>query len=247
MSDPAAGCPVSNFLRENRIFAARDASPLQANSDLLENALMKRQIMHVFEFGVAFLGLSTFAVAQSMGASGTRANDPTAGTNQPMRLMAGDANLLHGLDTRSAIQGEKVTARLTETIETPQGIQLPAGTDLVGRVDQVKASNEDGPARLVLTFNQAQLKDGTTYPVKATLLEVAPPDSSGLLAQAVGPDGAFDQEPGVDGGMSMHSAVKQMVSGTLTDPHHNFKLAQGSQLLVAVGVQQNAQAAAGAS
>lgn len=206
---------------------------------------MKQQIVQVLGVAVVGLGLSTFAVAQSMGASMTNGSSTEA--NQPMRLMAGDANLLHGLDTRSAMQGENVTAKLTETIETPQGIKLPAGTDLVGRVDQVKASNDDGPARLVLTFNQARLKNGMKYPVKATLVEVAPPDSPSLLAQAVGPDGAFDQEPGVDGGLTMHSAVKQKVSGTLTDPHHNFKLAEGSQLLVAVGVPQSAQSAAGAS
>jgi len=35
----------------------------------------------------------------------------------------------------------------------------------------------------------------------------------------------------------LHSAVQQDVSGTLTDAHHNIRLGEGTQLIVAVGVQ----------
>lgn len=206
---------------------------------------MKLHIPYFVGFAAALLGVSAFAMSPA--GVNPAAESTMQTSNDTIQLSSADAELVHAIDTRSAMQGQLVTAKLTDSIKTPQGVKLPSGTDLVGKVDRVQTSNDDGPAKLVLTFNKAQLKDGTKYPVKATLVDVEPPDSPGLLRIAVGPQSKFEQEPGMDGGMSMQSAVQQQVSGTLTDPHHNFKLQSGSQLLVAVGVQQSKAGVAGAS
>lgn len=210
---------------------------------------MKRQIVQIFGIAVVFLGLSTLATAQSssVDTASTTSGDSASSANGIKHLMEGDASLVRPIDTKSAMRGENITAKLTSSIKTPQGIELPSGTELVGRVDQVMASTNDGPAKLVLTFDHAQLRDGMKYPVKATLVQVSPPNTPEMLTEAIGPEGAFEQMPGIDGHMTMQSAVRKRASGTFTDPHHNFKLDEGTELLVAVGVKQQGGAMAGAS
>lgn len=198
---------------------------------------MKRLIWNVFGVATGLVALSGFAVAQGL----------SQDSAQGMQLMAGNTELLHTLDTKSAAPGQNVAVKLTSSIETPQGVKLPGGTELLGRVESVKAYADNSPATLVLTFNQAHLKDGKTLAIKATLISVASADSSNGLPMAVGPDGAFEQEPGGLGAVALHSAVQQNVSGTLTDARHNIKLQTGTQLLVAVGVESSGQSAAGAN
>lgn len=190
---------------------------------------MKRLIANALGLTAAFVALSGVAIAQDQ--------------TQTMKLMAGDTELVHTLDTKSAMPGQLVTVKLTDTIKTPEGVELPRGTELVGRVDQVKASEGKTPSKLVLTFNQAHLKDGKTLAVKATLVGFAPAGQVGELPTAVASDASFDQEPGAMGDVSLRSAVKQPVSGTLTNNHSNIKLGEGTQFLVAVGVPSSPSSA----
>jgi hypothetical protein len=115
-------------------------------------------------------------------------------------------------------------------------VKPPSGTEKFGRLDTGKASEDKSASTLSLTFNQARLKDGKTLPGKTTLVGFSPAGSSDMLPDSVAPDGAFDQEPGAIGAVAIDSEVQQKVSGTLTDAHHNFRLGQGTQLMVAVGV-----------
>jgi hypothetical protein len=184
---------------------------------------MKPQILKSLGLASALIVLPGFALAQNQAGA--------------VQLKPADAVLVQALDAKSAKPGQNVTARLTSSIETSDGVKLPSGTELLGRVDTVKASEEKGASTLSLTFNQARLKDGKTLPVKATLVGFSPAGSSDVLPGSVAPDGAFDQEPGAIGAVAMHSEVQQNVSGTLTDAHHNIRLGQGTQLMIAVGVK----------
>jgi hypothetical protein len=58
-----------------------------------------------------------------------------------------------------------------------------------------------------------------------------------MLPDSVATDGAFDQETGAIGAVAIASEMQQNVSATLTDALQNFRLDQGTQLMVAVGVQ----------
>ena len=51
---------------------------------------------------------------------------------------------------------------------------------------------------------------------------------------SVDPDGAFDPKMGTSGTVAVDSEVQQNVSGTPTETHHNFRLDQGTQVMVAV-------------
>jgi hypothetical protein len=183
---------------------------------------MKRLALNTFGFATAVVALSGLAMAQ----------EPAQG----VKLMAGNAVLVHSLSSKSATTGEAITVKLTSAIKTPGGVELPRGTELIGRVDQVKASDKNGPSTLVLTFNQARLKDGKAIAVKATLAGFSAAGGIQELPTAVPADGSFDQEAGSTSGVALHSAVQDKTSGTLTDGRRDINFGAGTQFLVAVGV-----------
>jgi hypothetical protein len=189
-----------------------------------ENCIFMKQ------FAFNTLGLATVAVALSGLAI---AQDQSQG----LKLMSGNSELVHTLSTKSAKQGDPVAIKLTEEIKTPEGVKLPRGTELIGQVDSVKASEDKSPSSLVLTFNQARLKDGKTLAIKATLASFAAAGDPEQLPIAVAPDDTFEQLPASRSGVTLHSAVKDDVSGTLSSNGRNIDLTQGTQFLVAVGVE----------
>jgi hypothetical protein len=159
-------------------------------------------------------------------------------------LVGVNARLDQNLNSKTATVGQVVTARLEESVKTPEGIDLPRGTELVGKVDEVRASQNDGPASLSLVFNTAKLKDAKRIPVKATLLAAAPPSNGlevvdsdeilGVPPEHVGGDESVEQEPGALRKISMKSAVRNDDSGTFTKDHGNFSLNTGSFLQVGI-------------
>lgn len=162
------------------------------------------------------------------------------GQSQSIQLMSGTAELVHTIDSKSAMQGQIVSAKLTDTIETPEGLKLPRGTELLGHVADVQPSHDKSPAKLALTFDKAQMKDGKQVPIKATLLEVAPPGQFAEVPQKVASDGAFNQEAGEISGVSMHSSVQGADSGTLMSKDKNIRLDTGTELVIAVAPQAGA-------
>lgn len=150
------------------------------------------------------------------------------------QLEAGDAQLIHNLDTVSAMKGQLVTAKLTQTIETPEGVKLPNGTRLLGYVAQVQPSRDKSPARLALTFDKAQLKNGKEFPIKATLVQVSPAGAAADMQEKVAANDSFDQEEGILSGVSMHSAVQDQNSGMLMSRDRNIHLEAGTQMQIAV-------------
>jgi hypothetical protein len=181
---------------------------------------MKQIALTIFGLATAVLAVSGSAVAQDQ--------------HRTTRLVEGKAQLDSRLDTKSATQGKAVTAHLTDSIETSQGVKLPRNTRLLGHVDQVKASENGSPSTLVITFDKAQLKDGKDVPVKATIVAVSPRGEPQEIAMNVGSDGEVLQEPGTIAGVSLRSAVHDSSSGTLTGDHRNIKLGFGTELVVAI-------------
>ena len=150
------------------------------------------------------------------------------------QLEAGNARLTRNLDTAHAMRGQMVTARLTQTIETPEGLKLPSGTELMGHVDQVTPSRDKSAATLSLTFDKAQLKDGKDIPIKATLVQVAPSGAPDNLESRVAGNDSFDQQPGMLSGVTLRSAVQGNTSGTLTSRDKNIHLLAGTQMQIAI-------------
>lgn len=83
------------------------------------------------------------------------------------------------LDATKARAGDQIKTRLSNTVALKNGIQLPAGTEILGVVaeDDMKTA---GRSKLALNFNQAKLKDGTVVPIKATILGLYPPENEDI-------------------------------------------------------------------
>ncbi|MBB6145629.1 hypothetical protein HNQ77_003590 [Silvibacterium bohemicum] len=192
---------------------------------------MKRFQAGTLAFATAVVAFSGLAMAQEQ--------------SQGVKLIAGNTELIRALSTKSATQGQAVAVKLTGTIKTAEGVELPRGTELLGRVDEVKASDNKGPSTLTLTFYQAHLKDGKTIAIKATVAAFAAAGDTEQLPAAVDPHATFDQVAGGATGVALHSSVQDKSSATFTDSRSNISLGAGTQLLVAVGAQ-SAQASTSA-
>jgi hypothetical protein len=71
--------------------------------------------------------------------------------------------------------GDAVTARMTEPTKLKDGTELPKGTHILGKVTDIKLkADKEGPSKLGLLFDKAQLKDGKEIPLPMVLVSVAP-------------------------------------------------------------------------
>jgi len=177
-----------------------------------------------FSFGLALVSLAAAAAASAQS------------------LVGVNTTLDRTLDSKSAATGQVVTAKLDGTVTAADGTKLPKGTELMGKVADVK--NTNGAASVSLVFTSAKLKDGKEIPVKATVLAAYPEsDAVGLTlgdvaeqpapAQVAG-DSVFDQQPGALEHVALSSAVKNHESGTFSSTNGNFKLLAGTSLQVGI-------------
>ena len=132
----------------------------------------------------------------------------TANSPEPANLQLRPVNcvLVTKIDTKNAKAGEPVAVKTTEAATTASGVVLPKGSKILGHIVDVQAFNkENANAKVTLQFDQAELKDGKTLPIKSVLASVAP--SAGMIAAGqsdpfgVGSPGATGASPA--GGASM--------------------------------------------
>lgn len=158
-------------------------------------------------------------------------------------LAGGTARLDHTIDTQSAQQGQAVEAKLDGTVKQA-GIDLPRGTELIGQLSDVHASQNGGPSSVSLTFTQARLKGGKEIPIRVTVVGAYPSSagddaSSGQdivapTAQHINPQEKVDQEAGLLGHVSMTASADGNRSATFHDQGGNVRLQQGTCLQVGI-------------
>lgn len=190
----------------------------------------------------SFSILGIFALAVSMYGYAAAQTTP-----QNIQLVGAQARLINNVDSKDATQGEVITAVLTDNVKAGDSTDLRKGTLLIGKVQDVQKSDNNGPAKLTVVFDQAKLKDGKTIPVKATLLGAFPApegydlDGDGspaaLLPQSIPATRQVDQEPGTLSHVAMHSAVQSDASGVFTSDDRNINLKRGTQLQFALAPQ----------
>jgi hypothetical protein len=126
----------------------------------------------------------------------------TASSPEPANLQLRPVNcvLVTKIDTKNAKAGEPVTVKTMEAATTASGVVLPKGSKILGHVVDVQAFNkENANSKVTLQFDQAELKDGKTLPIKSLLASVAP--SAGMIAAGqadpfgVGAPGATGASP----------------------------------------------------
>jgi hypothetical protein len=167
---------------------------------------------------------------------------------QNFNLVSASAVLTQPLNSRSTRQGQSVTAKLTSNVKTAEQLELPKGTVLTGKVEQVQDAY--ARSRISIVFNRARLRNGHEIPVKATLLAAYPP---ALVGEAQGPSSymmiqprtipsnqKIDQEPGTLSHITMRSAVQSDVSGVFLSKNHDINLDRGTRLQLAIAPESNA-------
>lgn len=206
--------------------------------------------------GVAMLAaMCGYAAAQTAPQNTSPAMQDTQSTTamqstQNLQLVSANAQLVKAVDSKDASQGQTVKAKITSDVKTANGMKLDEGAMLIGKVEQVQKSNDGGPAKLSLVFDQLQLKDGKTVPVKATLLGAYSANSYTYAVDAaaagslmplqphnIPDDQKVDQQPGALSHVAMQSAVQSNVSGVFTSKDRNVNLKRGTRLQVAIAPQ----------
>jgi hypothetical protein len=188
--------------------------------------------------------------AQSMANQQTSQPDAAA-IHEASEMVSARTALKENIDADSSQPGAPVRVVLRKSVRLTNGIELPAGTAIVGEVT-TDDMNLSGTAKLALRFTEAELKNGTVVPIKATIMGVYPPESSDNDGNPVAPG---DQElhvwnhksVGVEevnaiDGVNLESQVASGDSGVLVAAKkHDVKLKWDSEIALAIAPRDNGQ------
>lgn len=194
----------------------------------------------------AVLSLATVLLA-----AGPALAASTTAPSNGLQLKSTNAKLNHTLNSNHVELGQRVTAHLTMDLRTADGVKLPRDTKLIGKVSRIQHGKNKWMS-ISLVFTKAQLKNGHTIPIKATLLGAMPPaygygaadhfpDSSSLIAS----NAAMDQEPGSLHHIALHSSVQSRNSGTFQSKRGKIDLRAGTQLRIGIAPLQKSATKAG--
>ncbi len=120
----------------------------------------------------------------------SRAQEQAAASAQPTspEIHAVLEKLVH---PKKVKVGDAVSARLTDSTKLNDGTELPKGTHIVGKVTEIKLkADKEGPSKLGLLFDKAQLKDGKEIPLTMALVSVAPHWEQGGVDPVAADNGA---------------------------------------------------------
>ncbi len=165
--------------------------------------------------------------------------------SEAMQMVPADVALTGQLDARKVEPGYKLQTKLQDTVQLKNGPELPRGTALTAVVvtDKMQAS---GASRLALRFTSAELKDGKTIPIVATIVGVAHPvETDGLFpygTSAVDPQwnsGTLSLDLiGVLPGVDLHSKIGDANSGVfVSTKKSDVRLAEGSRITLAIAAR----------
>ena len=130
-------------------------------------------------------------VAQSAPANANSDSDarttapPSAQSNAVIEryMTSVETELTGRLDSRNAAVGQQVTAKTLGPAKLADGTALPRGTRLVGHVTRVQAHTQDQPyAKLAISFDRAELKDGQSVALRSEIRMVTPPARAAATA-----------------------------------------------------------------
>ncbi len=193
-------------------------------------------------FATAVLALPLFAYSQNSSSQNSYSTQgtqtPIAGHHEATQMKPARAVLVHTLDADKDHDGSSVAAKLDQKVTLDNGTQLPKGTMLLGKVAQ-DDMQEQGQVKLAVRFDQARLKDGSTVPVRATIVglyggDQVPNDWTPETVQ-------MDQE-NVASGVDLHSKISSQNSGVfVSTKKDDIKLRAGSEIQFAIGPAANRQ------
>ena len=162
---------------------------------------------------------------------------------QSHRLAGVNTKLVHEVNSQNAQPGQTIEATLQGSIKA-DGVDFPRGTELIGKVDRVTASQNGSASKMSIEFTTAKLKDGKQVPVKVLVLGAFPANESteasywnedvGPAPKTVSSREKIDQEPGTLGKIAMTSSALGHASATFTNKDGDIKLMAGTYLQVGI-------------
>jgi hypothetical protein len=198
-----------------------------------------------FVLALAILAAPRLAAARAIDAIQPAHSSTLAQARQEASLMVpAAADLKYAIDARKVHPGDRIEASLRDTVHLKNGPELPKGTLLLGRI--TADTMQQGNSRLALRFTQAQLKNGQTVPIHATILQVEPRTSN--LSMAYSHEDNLANETGLWNGhtlrvdqigalrnVDMHSHIGGANSAVfVSHKDHNMQLRQSSQFLIVI-------------
>jgi len=131
-------------------------------------------------------------------APGASASSPEASAP---KLQPVTGQLENKLDTKDAKTGDSVVVKTTEAATIGNGMEIPKGSEIKGHIVDVAAVGAGGDnSRLTIQFDQAQLKDGQSVPIRSVIQSVAPAGTTTEADAAGGVSPATPSSGGVSAG-----------------------------------------------
>lgn len=85
-----------------------------------------------------------------------------------------NGELVSKLDSKTAKPGDSVVVQTRSSAKTADGIEIPKGSKLMGRVLGVRASGAGENSQVVLQFDHLELKGGQSVPVHSQIQSISP-------------------------------------------------------------------------
>src|SRR5712675_1738568 len=133
----------------------------------------------------------------------------SAGASEAAQMVPAIAHLPHTLDADKDHLDSTFQVELSHRITLSNGTVLPSRTVLIGKVTR-DDMQQSGKSEFALRFDQAQLKNGKTVPIKATIVDISRPSSDS--DQYVAPNDWTSQTLTVEqldvvSGVDLHSEI----------------------------------------
>jgi hypothetical protein len=204
-----------------------------------------------FTFAAAIL-LSFATLGPALAQNGSVSPPPQP---EAMQMVPARAALKEDLDGKKVQKGATFHAILANKVHLKSGMELPSGTVLVGQVVDDDMQMTGNSSKMALRFMSANLKNGQSIPIKATIVEIVKPESVTPPDYSIKPG---DQAPNawtarvtkvdqnnVVNGVDLHSAIASKNSGVLVSNNgKDVKLSAGSEFALAIATLPAAEAAA---
>lgn len=202
----------------------------------------------IFAVSIALASCTLFCAMPASASSASRVakfNETVpsaAAEREATEMVPAQVVLAQEIDAKKMQPGEQFHAKLSDNVQLKDGVELPKGTELIGKVAKDNVEN-NGTSTLALNFTTADLKNGKTIPISATIMGIAPPQygaawDGGATQAAPGRwNGQVLQldQVGALSGVDLHSRIAGQESGVfISSNKDNVKLSNHSQLSLAI-------------
>jgi hypothetical protein len=154
------------------------------------------------------------------------ANSPEANTAD-LRPVSGQ--LVSKLDTKNAKNGDEVVVKTTDKATMGSGVVIPKGSKIMGHVTDVQAHDGSNPnSKVAIQFDQAEIKDGQTMPIKVVIQGVEPAPGSDAAQSSPFATGSAPSAPATQSGSGSAAPSGSSPSGGSSPSYSNPAPTQGS-------------------